>query len=506
MPISQSKYASITSGIGGASAASRKNLILRVFTTNPLFPANTILEYPSDTDVANFAGSTSLEAKIASAYFGWVSKTINTPSLISFMRYSLNAATAPVLRSTIELATLATYQAITSGSMVINLANTSYTLSGLDFSSATSYADIASAIETAINANTAGGDSYTAATVEYNAETSSFILTGGATGDYQISYAEAAASGTDVSAVIGWDENSNPVISDGTIATTLTDTLNKSVELSDNFASYGFLSLDLDVNVIAEIGAWNTAQNFKFMYVGDVNADNYEDLIAEATKYQGMAINYNPYQSVSGNLPAWLMPATILAATNYNNLNGTVNYMYQQFPYQDVAVNTNALASTLDTLHINYNGQTQKAGTNITFYQDGFLADGTDIAVYANEIWLKDAMITEIINLEIALDKIPANYDGLGLIQAVLEAVIGEAKNNGTISIGKALTNTQKAYITQLTGDNTAWQTVELNGYILTLELTQQVVNGATKYIANYTLIYSKGDVIRKVEGRHILI
>jgi transposase len=71
---------------------------------------------------------------------------------------------------------------------------------------------------------------------------------------------------------------------------------------------------------------------------------------------------------------------------------------------------------------------------------------------------------------------------------------------------GKELTNTQKAYITQITGDNTAWQRVQLNGYVLTVELSQQVINGATKYIAEYTLVYSKGDSIRKVEGRHILI
>lgn len=506
MAIFQSKYVSITSGIGGQSAASRKDLILRVFTTNNLFPVNTILEYTTDTDVANYAGSNSIEAKLATAYFGWVSKRINTPAKISFMRYSVSEAIAPTLRSTIELASLATYKAITTGSMVINLGQTAYTISSLSFASATSYSDIASTIQTAINGNTTGGTLYTSATVTYDASTQSFILTGGEEGDIQISYATTASTGTDISGLIGWSQSTNPVVSNGTNAATLTDTLNTSVELSDNFATYSFLDLDLTETNIAEIGAWNTAQNFKYMFVGDVTPENYTAIQNVAKNYQGISINYNPNAEAENNIPAWLMPATILAATDYDSVDGTVNYMYQQFPSQPVAVDTNQLANTLDPLFINYNGQTQKAGTNITFYQDGYLSDGTDIAVYANEIWLKDAMITEILNLEIALDKIPANYDGLGLIQAVLEAVIGEAKINGTILAGKTLTNTQKAYITQLTGDNTAWQTVELNGYILSLKLTQEVVNGATKYIANYTLIYSKGDVIRKVEGRHILI
>lgn len=505
MPISQSKYVAITSGIGGVSAASRKDLGLRLFTTNVLFPNNTILEFTSAADVANYAGSSSVEAKIAAAYFGWVSKSVNSPKKISFMGSNLSA-TAPTLRSTQILSALTAFTAITAGSMIISMGGTSYTVSGLDFSSATSYADVASAIETAINGNTSGGTLYTAATVTFNSSTSSFILTGGDSGEAVMAYATAAASGTDISGLVGWSEATNPIVSNGTDATSLTDILNTSIELSDNFASYAFISIAPTATQINEIGAWNDTQNFQFMYCGDVGSSDYSTIIAAAAQHQGMAINYNTFLGNSDYLPAYLMPATILAATNYNNINGTVNYMYQQFPNQTIGVDTNSLASTLDALFINYNGQTQKAGTKLEFYQDGYLADGTDIAVYANEIWLKDAMKTELLNLEIAVEKIPANIDGLAQIEAILQGVITEALNNGTIMPGKTLNNVQKAYITQLTGDNKAWQTVELNGYVLKVELSQSVVNGATKYIANYTLIYSKGDSIRKVEGRHILI
>lgn len=504
MPISQSKYVAITSGIGGASAASRKDLGLRLFTTSVLFPINTILEFTSAEDVANYAGLTSQEAQIASAYFGWVSKSVNSPRLISFMGVSLDA-TAPMLRSTQTLSSLETFTDITNGSMVLSMGGSSYTVSGLNFSSATSYSDVAQIIETGVNGNTAGGELWTGATVTFNAETSSFILTGGAEGDIIITYAMSAETGTDVSSIIGWSEATNPIISSGIAATTLTEELNTSIQLSDNFASYSFLGLTLTASQIDEIGAWNDNQNYLYMYCGDVSS-NYQAIVTSAAQHQGMAINYNPNLGDNSILPAFLMPATILAATNYANTNGTVNYMYQQFPNQAVTVDTNPLANTLDPLHVNYNGQTQKAGQKIQFYQDGYLADGTDIAVYANEIWLKDAMTTELLNLEIAVEKIPANDDGLAQIEAILQGVIDEALNNGTIMPGKELTNTQKAYITQLTGDNTAWQRVQLNGYVLTVVLTQTVVNGATKYIADYTLIYSKGDSIRKVEGRHILI
>lgn len=501
MPISLSKYVAITSGIGGASAASRKDLGLRLFTTNALFPLNTVLEFTSALDVANYAGASSQEAKIAAAYFGWVSKSVNSPRKISFMGANLSA-TAPILRSTQTLNSLETFTEITTGSIALSMGGTSYTVSGLDFSSATSYADIAQVVETGVNGNTAGGTLWTAATVTFDAETSSFILTGGATGENVITYATTAATGTNISSIIGWSEATNPILSNGTAATTLTEILNTAIQSSDNFASYSFVDLDLTNSQINEIGKWNDNQNYLYMYCGDVGV-NYAAIVETAAAHHGMAINYQPFNDV---LPAYLMPATILAATNYSNVNGTVNYMYQQFPNQAVTVDTNTLANTLDPLHINYNGQTQKAGQKIEFYQDGYLADGTDIAVYANEIWLKDAMITELLNLEIALEKIPANVDGLAQIEAILQGVIDEALNNSVIMPGKELTNTQKAYITQITGDNTAWQRVQLNGYVLTVELSQQIINGTTKYIAEYTLVYSKGDSIRKVEGSHILI
>ena len=502
MPISQSKYVSITSGIGGQSAAARKDLILRLLTTNALFPVNTVLEFRSSADVANYAGAESDEAKLASAYFGWVSKQINSPKKISFMRYALTGS-APLLRSTKALSALAVFKAVTNGSMVVSMGGTSYTISSLDLSSTTSYADVASSIQTAVRANTAGSTLWTSSTVTFDSTTSSFILTGGEVGEAIIVAATAASTGTNLAAMLGWDTGSNPIISNGTGPMGISAILDKTVEVSDNFATFAFVNQVITSELMGTIGTFNDNMNFQYMFCGDVNASNYTPLITAAKAHSGMAINYQP---LTGVLPAYLMPATILAATNYDKVNGTVNYMFQQFPAQAVTVDTNALASTLDNLNINYNGQTQKAGSKIEFYQDGFLADGTDIAVYANEIWLKDAMATEILNLEIGLDKIPANYDGMGLVEGTLQSVIQEALNNGVILAGKELTNTQKAYITQLTGDDTAWQTVQLNGYVLKVELKQNVNNGTTRYIAEYTLVYSKGDSIRKVEGRHVLI
>ena len=501
MPISQNKYVSITSAQGGESAASRKDLILRVFTENEIFPTGTVLEFTSADAVANFASAASKEAQIASAYFSWVSKQTNKAKKISFMRYAKNA-TKPYLRSTCDLAALAELKAVINGSMTISMGGVNYEIKSISFADAVSYSDVAQTIQTEVVKNSNGGTLWTGAVVTFDAETSSFKLEGGEAGANVITYAAPASDGEDISSLIGWTAGKNAVVSNGTDASGIKDTLNNSVNISNNFASFAILA-EVSADDLDSVGAFCDEQNNEYMYVFDVDSTNYSDRIAIAGKHSGMCANY---LDKTAELPAYLMPATILAATNYDKVNGTVNYMYQQFSNQAVAVDEDELADKLDALKINYNGQTQKSGTKLEFYQDGYLADGTDIGVYANEIWLKDAMKTSVLNLLIALDKIPANTDGISLLEGSLQDVIAEAKNNGTISAEKELTTEQKAYITQYTGDDTAWQTVYLNGYTLSVDLKQDTSNGKTMYVAEYTLLYSKGDSIRKVEGTHTLI
>jgi hypothetical protein len=177
------------------------------------------------------------------------------------------------------------------------------------------------------------------------------------------------------------------------------------------------------------------------------------------------------------------------------------------FNGEQPSVTTDALSKSLDALKINYLGQTAQAGSTISFYQDGVLVgDISDMGVYCNEIWLKDAIKTEFMNLLTGLEKIPANDEGRGLSRGCLQGVLDEALVNGVIIAGKELTRVQKAYITSLTGDVDAWREVESLGYWLDVQITQYMENDIVKYKVNYLLVYSKGDSIRKVEGTDILI
>jgi hypothetical protein len=105
-------------------------------------------------------------------------------------------------------------------------------------------------------------------------------------------------------------------------------------------------------------------------------------------------------------------------------------------------------------------------------------------------------------SLLLSVNQIPANAQGRNQVLAVLQGVINQALNNGTISVGKTLTTAQQMYITSATGDNLAWHQVQNNGYWVDVVITLVGSN----YQATYTLIYSKDDVIRKVTGTNTLI
>lgn len=203
-----------------------------------------------------------------------------------------------------------------------------------------------------------------------------------------------------------------------------------------------------------------------------------------------------------------MFPMMIEAATDYTKPNAVQNYEYQQVAGLTPSVSTDSDANFYDSLYVNYYGVTQQAGQQIAFYQQGFLQGASvstniiDMNAYVNEIWLKDQANVSLLNALLTLTQIAANNAGANQVITILQTVINQALNNGTISVGKTLTTNQQQFITQVTGDPLAWYQVQNSGYWVgvSIELQNNI------YVAVYTLIYSKNDVVRKIEGTHILI
>ncbi len=494
-----SRYVAITSGVVGAAAVPERELIGRFFTINPLAPTNTVLEFTSAADVATYFGSISDEYKRAVFYFGWVSKNATAPQKISFARWA-SANVASTIYGNVATYTLSQFTSVTTGDFTLTLGGFTHHITAIDTHLAASLAAVATDIEDAIQAYTGGGPAWTAATVTYNSTRKSFDLVSGLTGDDTISV--TAGVTVDMAALLGWETGA--IFSNGLDEQTITDVLTSSASTSNNFGSFAFIPA-LTIDEITEAAVWNNAQNVQFIYSVGVSAANASAWNTALVDIGGTTLTLSP---LATQYPE-VAPMMVFAATNYEARNSVQNYEFQMFNLT-ASVSTSANANLYDGLRINYYGQTQNAGQLISFYQKGVMfglpTDPADQNLYANEIWLKAAMTSSLMTLLLGLAKLSANSTGRAQVLAIIQGVINRAVANGTISVGKTLTDTQRAYVTNATGDNLAWHQVQNNGYWVDAEVVPYVESSVTKYKIVYTLIYSKDDVIRKIEGSDQLI
>lgn len=496
MAIKITRYVDIISSVSGASSVAQRKLDHRRFTSDPRVPVGSILELGSG-DADDFFGSTSDEAIFARQYFGYVSPApASAPRALQFAAYA-PAGRVPAVYSATP-ATLAELTSISSGSLTITLGANTNTITAINLSAALSFADVATALQTAIRTGT--GTQFSAATVTYDVGRAQFVISGGVIGDAAVSVGV-----TPLSTLLGLNDPQT-ILSPGVAAQNPLDAFQAAEEASDSFgsASFGESITDAEAKAVAQYVA---GENVKYQFYVSVTPSTYTATVAELSGIQSTGIILN---GTAGEYKE-AIPAAIMAATDYDRRNAAINYMYRQVGGFTADVTTNALANTYDAARVNYYGQTASAGQNISFFQRGFLMGGAtapiDMSVHANEQWLKAYLTAQLLSLQLSLNKIPANNEGRSYILAQVIDAVNKAKNNGTIIIDKTLTTAQKIAVTQLTNDPDAWRDVESKGFWADVVITQSVpVSGVTEYTAKYTLVYSKGDVVRKVEGSHNLI
>lgn len=501
MPISQNKYIDVTTYAVTDNNLNRKSLVTRIFTANELLPNNTVAVFYSVEAVKSYFGANSDEYKFAKKYFDYIKDSSSASKEISFARYT-TAAVAAQLIATKQSATLAQFKEVTAGSIHISINGVGTDLTSIDLSECADLAAVASALQTAIRAYTAGESAFTAATVAYDSTKGIFKLTGGIVGACAIEVASAAASGTDLSALLKWNDDSKPVVSDGLAARTLTQFLENDSQLSNNFGSFAFFGITSQADIV-EIAQWNHNKNVQYIYSLSVNASNYESIQAAVKDFDGVALTYDIHNDM-----AYYMPMVLMAITNYDETDGVINYMFKKFPNDIPSVIDDATSDTLDNLRINYLGSTSHNNNALAFYQPGYLQGSIDdMGVYANEIWLKDYVVTSGLQLLVNKKRVPANNNGKNMFIAVLQDAANKAINNGTIDMGKNLTASEVAYVTSIAeGNVTAYKGVEQNGYWYNVDIIKESVGTTYKNVLKYILVYTKGESIRKIEGSHILV
>lgn len=513
MPISFSKYVDITSGVAAQSQIPGRSFGGRIFTPNPMASSDALITATDAASVGAYFGTNSEEYKRAVKYFGFVSKLTRRAQVLQFARWQREANPVGIFGGANQALTLTQLKAITAGVIHFMFGATEVSVSAISFAAAATLADVASELQTALRLNAA--TELVTATVTYDPVGARFNFAGSSTDTTaeSISIVPDVNPAIDVATALGWQVTDGAAYIAASPVVTPVAQLIASVTANNNFGSFIFTAnggVAIALSDAVALATQNNSYNVQFRFTYGVNETNFQASAAALATIGGTNVIYS-LVAQAGEYHD-MQDMIILGATDFTQVNGTTGYMYVQFDGQTAAVTDDATAALLDGLAINYYGQTQEDGATIMFYQDGVLMGGAtdprDANVYSNEQWLKAFAGDSFMSLQLALAKLSANTNGRGLVLGKLtKEVIPAAQKNGTFSVGKTLSVDQQLFITELTGDDNAWQKVQNNGFWYDVELSSFVGPASiTRWQASYSLVYSKDDLIRKVIGTHTLI
>lgn len=313
MAISESRYVSITSGVGGGSAISTRNLVARLFTANVLLPPQSFISFTNSTDVGTYFGLGSEEYLRSIFYFGWLSKSLTQPQSLQFARWVQVAAAPTISPVQAGNTTLAAWNAISSGSFILTMGGFTFTLSGLNFTGAGTLAAVATILQSAIQAESGGGAMWTSATVTYVATSNvgisygGFELVGGANGvTTNPIIVVAAGGGTDITpkGLLGWlpqSQNLNgnfvagSIWSTGSAAESITLALSNSSSANNNFGSFGFLTnLGITAQNLIDAATFSNTQNVVYLYSQAVTPANAGTWSGDVFSIGGVTLTLSP--------------------------------------------------------------------------------------------------------------------------------------------------------------------------------------------------------------------
>ena len=318
------------------------------------------------------------------------------------------------------------YQNLTSisnGEFAITVAGTPETVTSLDFSSATSLADVAEVINTAIS-------SYASCSLHDG----KLIIRSVATGNNAtISYAYQVeeGEGTDISSILGYTH--------GSVAAEMQAIADYAI--AAGFFIYGW-AVDYDYRDTAdqrEIANWVNGRSFRAVgafvtnnasaYNPDVTTNN--GLIATEAGLNAVSYLYDDNSQV---YPDVSYLATFLAV-NYNNADSTISGKFKDADsipavnFPDIETNV----STLNSRRINT--ITGVIGQNIKFFREG---------VQSSSLWSTDGWVNvcnfiaeleiEILNVFLRNNKVAYTTNGQNLLIAAASKICNKYKVNGSFA------------------------------------------------------------------------
>ena len=489
-----------------AFVTEKKHMLLAM--VNDLIPTSTpYLEFAGASAVADFGAYFGLgvaEYAQVRKYFGYLSKDGNAPEKLVVARW-YKTATAPFIKGLKLSATVTDLKAVTNGSFTVTIGSTTAEVV-VNLGSVASYSDVASTIQTAMQKSFAGS------TVAYSSVTGGFIIKGATTGSTAtIGAVEAGTKGTDLSGMLGLV---GAELSQGVNAETYAQFCDRIYHA--NSSGYSITTLEtLTESDITPAVKWlqsvvdgqtyNTVVRLVFNFTDKATALAIASSLS-ALSYTGYVITYDPYGEFVN-----VLDCAICATIDYNIANGAINFNFMPavgytaittlgtvVDYQQGLTNASLMQQLLDA-KISCVYSVGFGSQETVFYGFGLMAGafGTE-DVQVNESALEQNIQIAIINALASVNKIKLQgKDAELMISSLIATPLDLFKTNGSIAQNGTLSTTDKATIAQVTGNASAADAVEENGYYF--QIQPRTAEDIAKRQVRVLIIYLCGGVINRI-------
>ncbi|WP_057380686.1 DUF3383 domain-containing protein [Pseudomonas aeruginosa] len=411
------------------AAATRDFGALLILGSSPVVDVNERIRQYSSLDgvVADF-GTSAPEYLAANLYYSQSPQ----PETLFVGRWAKTATSALLKGGALSEAqqALSNFTAVTAGGMKITIDGTLKSLSAIDLSAVTNLNGVASAVTTKLGAS---------GTCVWNAEFDRFEITSSTTGvTSTITYAEAPASGTDISALLGLVTGVASAPVDGVAAESLVDAVADIAGMSN--AWYGLQVADATLSesdvlaVAAFIEGSGRSRIFGFATQNALALDGTSttDIVAKlkAANYKRTFVQFSsssPYATASIFGRAFTV--------NFQGNNTTITLKFKQEPGVTAEGLNETQAAALKAkncnVFVNYSNDT-------AIIQEGVMANGYFFDEVHGLDWLQNDLQTAVYNLlYTSTTKIPQTDQGINRIVTTICQRLDQAVANGLVAPGQ---------------------------------------------------------------------
>ena len=475
-----------------SAGGSALNLIGLALTNSTRSPIGTVPSFPSALSVANYYGSASNEATLASIYFNGFDNSNVKPGALLFAQYNTTDVAAYLRGGSLAALTLTQIQAL-SGVLTISVNGTPITSSTINLSAAASFSNAATII--------AAGFTSPGFSVTFDSVSSAFVFTNTLTG---VSSTIGFATGS-LSAGLLLTSATGAVTSQGVVAVANQTTfMNAIVAQTTNWATF-FTTFDPDSsgNTIKQaFAAWTNAQGNRYVYaawdtdITPTTSNAATSSLGYLLAASGSSGTAPIYSEANAQKAAFLAGA--IASIDFTQTNGRSTLDFKSQSGLTATVTSQTVAANLRANGYNFYGAWATANQSFVFLNPGSISGKFAwIDSYVNQIWMNSALQLALMTLLTQTKSVPYNAAGYALIRAACMDSINAAVNFGAIRAGVPLSALQAAEVNNAAG--TAIDSVlSTQGWYLQILAATAQVRGA-RSTPPMTLWYMDGGSVQSI-------